>query len=38
MLAEGRLPAKYTVKKRKLIKIKKTAGKKHLKPPRPQAA
>jgi len=29
MLAEGRLPKGYAVKKRKLVKIEKVAGKKH---------
>jgi len=38
MLAEGRLPKGYAVKKRKLVKIEKVAGKKHGKQRRPKAA
>lgn len=37
MLAEGRLPAGYTVKKRKLIKLEKVAGNKSAKQRRTRA-
>jgi len=38
MLAEGRLPKGYAVKKRKLVKLEKVAGKKGSKHGRRQAA
>ncbi len=38
MLAEGRLPEGYTVKKRKLVKLDKVAGKKGVKQRRTKAA